>query len=41
MAATLSLFPTEGQNNQQLVMVNNDRVVTTSLRIAEYFRGVL
>lgn len=37
MAATLSLFPTEEQNNQQLVMVNNDRVVTTSLRIAEYF----
>lgn len=37
MAASLSLFPTQEQNNQHLVMVSNDRVVTTSLQVAEYF----
>lgn len=37
MAVSLSLFPTQEQNNQHLVMVNNDRVVTTSLQVAEKF----
>lgn len=37
MAASLSLFPTQEQTNQHLVMVSNDRVVTTSLQVAEYF----
>lgn len=37
MATTLSLFPTQEQNSQHLVMVSNDRVVTTSLQVAEYF----
>lgn len=37
MAASLSLFPTQEQNNQHLVMVSNDRVVTTSLQVAEKF----
>lgn len=37
MAESLSLFPTQEHNNQHLVMVNNDRVVTTSLQVAEYF----
>lgn len=27
MSSTLSLFPTEEQNTQQLVMINNNRVV--------------
>lgn len=33
---TLELFPAQ-ERNEQLVSVNNNRVVTTSLRIAEYF----
>lgn len=37
MATTLSLFPTQEQNSQHLVMVSNDQVVTTSLQVAEYF----
>ena len=37
MAASLSLFPTQEQNSQHLVMVSNDRVVTTSLQVAEKF----
>lgn len=37
MAVSLSLFPTQEHNNQHLVMVNNDRVVTTSLQVADYF----
>lgn len=37
MAASLSLFPTQEQNSQHLVMVSNDQVVTTSLQVAEYF----
>lgn len=37
MAVSLSRFPTQEQNNQHLVMVNNDRVVTTSLQVAEKF----
>lgn len=37
MATTLSLFPTQEQNSQHLVMVSNDRVVTTSLQVAEKF----
>jgi len=44
MAATLSLFPTEEQNNQQLVMVNNNRVVnekTSFISCALEKNGVL
>lgn len=37
MVTTLSLFPTQEQNSQHLVMVSNDQVVTTSLQVAEYF----
>lgn len=37
MATALSLFPTQEQNSQHLVMVSNDQVVTTSLQVAEYF----
>lgn len=33
----LESFPAQERNEQQLVTVNNDRVVTTSLMVAEYF----